>query len=91
MELVGLSHAVHNMEWCCDLLLILYIGATSLLGGFVVNGTGQIVLDELLCTGSESRLVDCPHRGLGSHNCDHSQDAGVRCIPGTTIKARYCI
>ena len=60
-------------------------------GSSVVDGTGQIFLDDLQCTGSESRLVDCPHNGLGSHNCDHSQDAGVRCVPGMAIKARYCI
>ena len=54
-------------------------------GSSVVDGTGQIFLDDLQCTGSESRLVDCPHNGLGSHNCDHSQDAGVRCVPGIIV------
>ena len=53
-----------------------------LFGSSVVDGTGQIVLDDLRCTGSESRLIDCPHGGLGNHNCDHSQDAGVRCSSG---------
>ena len=57
-----------------------FIGATRLLGSSIVDGTGQIVLDDLLCTGSESRLIDCPHNGLGNHNCDHSDDAGVRCV-----------
>ena len=60
--------------------VISFIGTNSLLGGFVADGTGQIVLDDLRCTGSESRLVDCPHRGLGNHDCDHSKDVGVRCI-----------
>ena len=48
-------------------------------GSRVIDGTGLIVLDDLNCTGSEPRLIDCPHRGLGSHNCSHSDDAGVRC------------
>ena len=56
--------------------------ATTLTLGNVVNGTGQILLDDLQCTGSESRLVNCPHNGLGNHNCDHTDDAGVRCAPG---------
>ena len=55
------------------------IGATNLTGSRVADGTGQIILDDLGCTGSELRLVDCRHRGLGIHNCAHSKDAGVRC------------
>ena len=55
---------------------------------FAFLGTGQIVLDDLQCTGSESRLIDCPHSGLGNHNCDHYQDAGVTCRPGI-IKLSY--
>ena len=55
---------------------------TALTSGIVIDGTGQIFLDNLRCTGSESRLIDCPHNGLGNHNCDHSDDAGVRCTTG---------
>ena len=44
------------------------------------RGTGGIFLDNLYCTGRESRLVDCSHNGIGVHNCDHSADAGVRCL-----------
>ena len=56
-------------------------GATALTGLSVVDGTGPIVLDDLGCENNESRLVDCPHSGLGVHNCRHSEDAGVRCLP----------
>lgn len=46
-------------------------------------GTGSIHLDNLQCTGRESRLIDCPHRGVGIHDCSHSEDAGVHCVrPG---------
>ena len=39
-----------------------------------------ILLDQLLCTGNESSLLDCAAgEEVGSHNCDHSEDAGVRC------------
>ena len=43
------------------------------------QGTGPIWLDDLSCSGSELTLLQCSHRGLGSHNCDHGEDVGVRC------------
>ena len=60
-------------------MMFLRTGAIELTGTSVADGTGQIVLDNLLCAGNESRLVDCPHGGIGIHDCVHSQDAGVRC------------
>uniref|UniRef100_A0A3B3WX11 SRCR domain-containing protein n=1 Tax=Poecilia mexicana TaxID=48701 RepID=A0A3B3WX11_9TELE len=43
------------------------------------EGTGQIWLDEVACTGNETYLTECSHSGFGVHNCAHSQDAGVIC------------
>ena len=44
------------------------------------EGSGSILLDDLLCTGNEDSLLDCVTTDdIGSHNCDHSEDAGVRC------------
>ena len=56
-----------------------HAGATSYSNSYFGRGTGGIFLDNLSCTGRESRLVDCSHSGIGYHNCDHSADAGVRC------------
>ena len=44
------------------------------------GGTGSIFLDDVNCTGSETMLIDCSHRGIGVHSCVHSEDAGVRCL-----------
>lgn len=60
-----------------------HTGAIPLDGNRVVDGTGLILLDELRCTGREASLFNCSHNiinGLSTHNCDHADDAGVKCI-----------
>ena len=65
--------------------LIKPLDALALTGRAVPDGAEPkaIWLDNLLCTGTETRLIDCPANPLGSHNCVHSDDAGVKCA-GTT-------
>ena len=43
------------------------------------QGTGEIWLDDLACTGSEPKLSECGHSGIGIENCGHNEDAGVVC------------
>ena len=62
----------------CITYFLLYPGAVAIYT--FSDGSGLILLDDLHCTGRESRLIDCPHRGVGVHNCGHSEDAGVRCV-----------
>lgn len=43
------------------------------------GGTGNIWLDNVGCLGTENSLWLCTKSSWGSHNCNHSEDAGVEC------------
>ncbi|CAJ0956155.1 unnamed protein product [Ranitomeya imitator] len=43
------------------------------------QGTGIIFLDNVKCQGNESSLLQCSYIRWNVHNCDHSEDAGVKC------------
>lgn len=45
-------------------------------------GTGSFVLDDVKCVGTETSVFDCPHKAEGSHNCNSSEWAGVKCKTG---------
>ena len=49
------------------------------------DGSGPIYLDEVACTGSENALLACTSSPIGTHDCAHSEDAGVQCLPGIHI------
>ena len=44
------------------------------------QGTGDILLDDVLCLGNESFLLDCPYDS-STVDCGHFEDAGVACLP----------
>uniref|UniRef100_A0A8B9KVY8 Lysyl oxidase homolog n=1 Tax=Astyanax mexicanus TaxID=7994 RepID=A0A8B9KVY8_ASTMX len=49
-------------------------------------GTGEIWLDNVMCSGSETSIDKCLSRGWGNSDCTHEEDAGVICkderLPG---------
>ena len=46
---------------------------------FGQNSAIIIALDDVACTVSESRLIDCPYDS-NTADCTHSEDAGVQCV-----------
>lgn len=53
---------------------------TTYAGAYFGIGSGNILMDSLLCNGSESSLKECQKQSkLVDSVCTHSQDAGVAC------------
>ena len=54
---------------------------------FGANEDIPILVDNLACSGRENRIQDCPGIfGNMSHNCDHSEDAGLVCIDASKFE-----
>jgi hypothetical protein len=54
------------------------------------EGSGPILLDNVKCTGNESYIWECSHRGWNVHlACNHSDDVGVDCYWCQACGDRY--
>ena len=51
----------------------------------------RIWLDDVACSGSESRLIDCGHAGIGNENCNHGEDVGIVCSNGKLKLDGSCV
>ncbi len=71
------------------LFILLCVGAEAFGLAMFGQGEGPILLDNVICNGNDERLENCPSNGFGVNNCEHSEDAGVRCMsaaPGGNFK-----
>ena len=75
-----------NAGVVCRQLGFSFEGATAIDQAFFGEGSDPILLDNVDCVGTESRLADCPANTIGAHNCAHNEDAGVRCRSGVHIR-----
>ena len=46
---------------------------------FFGEGSGNILIDNIDCSGNEQTLLHCTSAPIGEHNCGSEEDAGVRC------------
>jgi len=44
--------------------------------------SGQIWLDNVRCSGTETDIAACSHSGWGVHNCQHDEDVALSCENG---------
>ena len=64
-------------------LYVHVVYATAVLGflsSTYGRGAGPILLDDVHCAGTETSLQQCAANLIGNYNCDHYEDAGVRCM-----------
>ena len=54
-------------------------------------GNGEILLDDVVCVGNETSLVDCQHAEWGVHNCRHNEDVSVMCVDSFDITGTVAI
>uniref|UniRef100_A0A673NLZ9 SRCR domain-containing protein n=1 Tax=Sinocyclocheilus rhinocerous TaxID=307959 RepID=A0A673NLZ9_9TELE len=70
----------YNWDLPDGIVLCRELGCGPLIGTYASaafgNGTGNILMDNVLCTGSESSLKECSHSTSVNSLCTHSQDAG---------------
>ena len=58
----------------------MYVGSIPVLRSSLGSPPNRtIYLDNVVCSGSESNLLQCDRNAVGTHNCARSEEAGVRC------------
>ncbi len=80
---VNNSDTLQQVRSLCNAYIVKYLhcnctaGSIAVSGGGFSQGQGAIFLDDVKCSGNEQTLLNCSHSE--NHNCDHSEDVGVRC------------
>jgi hypothetical protein len=73
----------NSMPWVADFLCrrMGFSSGRPLFWDAVPDGTGSIFLDDFQCPEGATEISQCTALPWGSHNCSHSEDVGVYCIP----------
>lgn len=97
MELVATMAISNECVWCMDVKQYAYwipfywtyrVNAVAKTSAYFGQGNSQmeIWMDDVNCQGDEIDLFRCNRTAMGSHNCQHSEDAGVVCSLGLYIE-----
>ena len=69
------------MDTCIWFELLSASDAVAVPGGVYGAGSGPVFISQLTCSGAEDSVLHCPVlQTIGLTPCDHSRDAGVRCV-----------
>jgi len=87
MHTQEVSCSIISIRNCSNLFHLIHsVGGIAYSNAHFGAGTGPIFLDDVQCTSSASQLLECSSRPILSHNCQHSDDAGVGCEGITVIR-----
>ena len=75
-------HIVVSQSLYTHVSIHVFAGVIAQRAGFFGEGFGRVHLDNLNCSGSETRLQDCPHSAFEEVSCQSFEsDVGIIC-PG---------
>lgn len=77
-----MSLTCKTQDSVCDLSVLHRGVAKARVMAYFGEGTGPIHVDNVKCSGEEGSLAECFKQPPGTHNCRHSEDAGVICDYG---------
>ncbi len=77
----------NDIDVICSQLGYSSAGNVPVYAAFFGQSTGPILMDNVICAGTESTIVDCPLDISPRTACTHFQDAGVRCL----VKSKKCL
>ncbi|XP_015762004.1 PREDICTED: deleted in malignant brain tumors 1 protein-like [Acropora digitifera] len=75
---------IHDAHVVCKQLGFSRLADNAYTRAYYGQGSGPIWMDDVACSGSESHLYDCKHRGWGLHDCTHPEDSSVVCRYGSS-------
>ena len=66
----------------------MHAGATAYPAAHFGQGSREILLDDVNCTGLEAQLLTCRYDTVTS-DCNHSEDASVQCQPESKLLLKH--